>query len=92
MALTGPGWNWKQDYGGYPSWRALAVYGVDPVGLATDAKSDLIATEADMAATGLCAYLTEDGTALSDTPLYIWRMPAVNELARSLSLHNENAG
>ena len=92
MALTGPGWNWKQDYGGYPSWRALAVYGVDPVGLATDAKSDLIATEADMALTGLCAYLTEDGIALSDTPLYIWRMPTVDELARSLSLHNENAG
>ena len=56
------------------------------------AKSDLIATEADMGATGLCAYLTEDGTALSETPLYIWRMPTVDELARSLSLHNENAG
>jgi hypothetical protein len=91
-APAGPGWNWKQDFGGYPSWRALAVYGVAPVGLETDAKSDLIATEADMAATGLCAYLTEDGTALSETPLYIWRMPTVDELARSLSLHNENAG
>ncbi|MBG0785251.1 MAG: hypothetical protein H0S79_09120 [Anaerolineaceae bacterium] len=91
-APAGPGWNWKQDFGGYPSWRALAVYGVDPVGLETDAKSNIVATEADMAATGLCAYLTEDGTALSETPLYIWRMPTVDELARSLSLHNENAG
>lgn len=91
-APAGPGWNWKQDFGGYPSWRALALYGLDPVGLATDVKADLIATEADMAATGLCAYLSEDGAALSETPLSIWRMPTVDELARSLSLHNENAG
>ena len=51
-APAGPGWNWKQDFGGYPSWRALAVYGVDPIGLETENKADLIATEADMALTG----------------------------------------
>ena len=88
-APAGPGWNWQQDFGGYPSWRALAQYGAAPVGLDTEKGP---ATEVDMQETGLCAYLTADGTALSDTPVNIWRMPTVDELARSLSLHGENAG
>lgn len=71
-ASVGPGWNWKKGFCGYPIWRALAVYGVEPIGLDSDTKADLAATEADMANTGLCAYLTEDGTALSETPLNIW--------------------
>ncbi len=31
-APKGPGWNWKQDWGGYPSWDHLALYEVEPVG------------------------------------------------------------
>ncbi len=87
-APEGPGWNWKQDFGGYPSWRALATYGLEVQGLGTE----IIASEADMAETGICAYLTEDGAALADEPLYIWRMPTADEIARSLSRHGVNAG
>ncbi|MDY6868323.1 MAG: hypothetical protein SVT56_10545 [Chloroflexota bacterium] len=45
-----------------------------------------------MALTGVCAYLTEDGSALSTEPQNIWRMPTVDEIARSLSRHGVNAG
>lgn len=93
-APEGPGWNWKQDFGGYPSWNSLALYGVEPIGLknAGDAVQDVLATEEDMRQTGLCAYLDESGTQLEDRPRHIWRMPTVEEVARSLTLHNENAG
>jgi len=87
-APDGPGWNWKQDFGGYPSWRALATYGLEVQGLDTNITS----SESDMAATGICAYLTEDGTTLADEPLYLWRMPTADEIARSLSRHGVNAG
>ena len=93
-APAGPGWNWKQPWGGYPSWNSLALYGVEPVGLKTraDLGEGVFASEADMQKTGLCAYLNEDGTQLMETPQYIWRMPTVDEIARSLTLHNRNAG
>ncbi len=32
-APEGPGWNWRQSWGGYPSWQSIALYGVAPVGL-----------------------------------------------------------
>jgi hypothetical protein len=32
-APAGPGWNWKQPWGGYPSWDAIALYGVPPIGM-----------------------------------------------------------
>jgi len=34
-APAGPGWNWQQPWGGYPSWDSLALYGEPPVGLKT---------------------------------------------------------
>jgi hypothetical protein len=91
-APEGPGWNWKQDFGGYPSWDSLALYGVEPIGLDSDKRNDQHATEEDMMSTGLCAYLDESGTTLLPNPQYIWRMPTVEEIADALSLHNENAG
>lgn len=91
-APEGPGWNWKQDFGGYPSWDSLAFYGVQPLGLDTDKRGETHATEEDMAYTGLCNFLDESGINLMAEPQYIWRMPTVDEIARSLTLHNENAG
>ncbi|NDJ77229.1 MAG: DUF1566 domain-containing protein [Chloroflexi bacterium] len=91
-APEGPGWNWLQDYGGYPSWKMLALYGLEPIGL--DDKNDLDRTVSagDMAQTGLCAYLNADGTELMDTPQDIWRMPTTEEVVHSLVRHGENAG
>jgi hypothetical protein len=91
-APSGPGWNWQQDFGGYPSWDALAAYGIEPVGLDTGKLSGHPAAETDMTATGLCVYLDASGTQLMSEPQHLWRMPTVDEIARSLSLHNENAG
>ena len=90
-APAGPGWNWKQDFGGYPSWNSLAFYGVVPVGLDKD-DNEKYATARDMQSTGLCAYLSDDGTTIMDAPQNIWRMPTVDEIARSLVIHNQNAG
>lgn len=39
-----------------------------------------------------CQYLTEDGQALADTPQNIWRLPTVEEAARSMSRHGQNCG
>ena len=50
------------------------------------------AVAADMNATGLCGYLTEDGLSLADRRLGIWRMPAADEMVRSLSRDGKNAG
>ena len=90
-APAGPGWNWKQDFGGYPSWNSIAFYGVEPIGMG---KNELngFATVEDMAVTGLCSYLTEDGVTLLPEPAYIWRFPTVDEIVRTLALHGENAG
>lgn len=88
-APEGPGWNWRQPWGGYPSWNALALYGRSPVGL--DGKSELAAREEDMAASGLCRYLSADGRALTRVPAGIWRMPTVSELVASLTRRGTNA-
>jgi uncharacterized membrane protein len=31
-APEGPGWNYKQPWGGYPSWDDIALYGLEPIG------------------------------------------------------------
>ena len=46
----------------------------------------------DMQTTGLCGYLSEDGTTLMVEPLGVWRMPTTDEIVRSLVLHGDNAG
>jgi len=95
-APQGPGWNWKQPWGGYPSWDAIALYGVEPVGIDVDKPgyddADRSATAADMAATGVCRYLSEAGTELLDEPAGIWRMPTADEIVRSLPKRGANAG
>jgi hypothetical protein len=45
-----------------------------------------------MNTTGLCCYLAEDGVTIMYEPQYIWRMPTVDEIVRSLVIHGENAG
>ncbi len=92
-APAGPGWNWKQPWGGYPSWDMLAWYGRPPVGMKTgDALPPGHATQAEMAETGLCRYLNESGGRLMTEPQNIWRMPTTDELVRSLAFRGENAG
>ncbi len=98
-APQGPGWNWEQPYGGYPSWQALALYGFAPIGMEDkpgygrqEDGSVVFAGEAEMNEYGLCAYLNADGTTLMDEPQYIWRLPTTDELVRSLVRHGENAG
>ena len=91
-APRGPGWNWLQDFGGYPSWNKLAWYGVEPVGMETKYESGVFAGQADMDATGLCRYLSADGLTLMEEPQNIWRMPTVEEMVASFSLHGENCG
>jgi hypothetical protein len=93
-APQGPGWNWKQEWGGYPSWSMLACYGVPPISLDEEEKPErcLTASAADMQTTGLCRYLSADGLTLLEEPQDIWRMPTTDELVRSLSLHGQNAG
>jgi hypothetical protein len=100
-APEGPGWNWRQDFGGFPSWDAIAWYGREPVGMKNGRERDSLraagrlpddATLADMRSTGLCRHLSADGLRLESEPPGIWRMPTARELVRSLALHGENAG
>ncbi|MBN1264164.1 MAG: hypothetical protein JXA25_01635 [Anaerolineales bacterium] len=97
-APEGPGWNYQQPWGGYPSWNSIALYGVEPVGFEDkpgyerDAPDRQFASSAEMESTNLCRYLNETGTALETRPVDIWRMPTVDELVRSLVRHGENAG
>jgi hypothetical protein len=95
-APEGPGWNWKQDYGGYPSWNSIALYGLEPVGLGDkpgfDVDAGEFASAEEMAQYNLCLYLSEDGLTLENEPQNIWRMPTVDDYARSLSRHGVNAG
>jgi hypothetical protein len=87
-APAGPGW-----YEHYYSWNDIAFYGVPPVGFGEKpGYEDRDATIADMNTTGLCIYLSEDGLTIMDEPQYIWRMPTVDEIVRSLSRHGESAG
>jgi hypothetical protein len=91
-APEGPGWNWKQPWGGYPSWDHIALYGAAPVGF--DEKpgyEDQHATRDDMEASGLCRYLSADGTTLLPEPQDIWRMPTTDEIIRSLCSDGRNA-
>jgi hypothetical protein len=92
-APQGPGWNWRQPEGDFPSWNMLAAYGAAPVGLkrqreraAADARRD------DMARTGLCGYLNEDGSALLFASVQIWRLPTADEVIRSLTRNGTHAG
>jgi hypothetical protein len=92
-APEGPGWNWKQSFGGYPSWDNLALYGRPPVGLERKLESiEEHATEQDMRDTGLCRYLSADGLTLMDEPQDVWRMPTTDEFVCSLVKRGENAG
>lgn len=100
-APEGPGWNWKQDWGGYPSWQAIAIYGVEPVGLddktgygrqGSDPDTYVYATAEDMAQTNLCRYLGADGVTLHEVPQDTWRMPTADEMVRSLVRDGESAG
>ncbi len=103
-APEGPGWNWKQPWGGYPSWNSIALYGLSPLGQEEkpgygkpgygrqEDGSWIHATAADMAHHNICLYLNEDGLTLNEKPQNIWRMPTVDELVRTLSLHDQNAG
>ncbi len=91
-APLGPGWNWKQDFGGYPRWNSLAFFAIEPVGLNPQKTRPEYTTLEDMKTTGLCVYLDESGKYLMATPQHIWRMPTVDEIARSLRQNDENAG
>lgn len=95
-APEGPGWNWKQDYGGYPSWNMVALYGLPPIGMGDkpgyDWRKGVFASAEEMAQYNLCLYLSEDGLTLEAEPQNIWRMPTVDEYARSFARHGVNAG
>lgn len=97
-APAGPGWNWKQSFGGYPSWQSVALYGYKPIGMETKPgfghldEGYVYATQENMDATNLCRYLSQDGLSLMDTPQDIWRMPTTDEIVRTLGRHGENAG
>lgn len=95
-APEGPGWNWKQDYGGYPSWNMIALYGIDPVGMEDkpgfDPKAGKFASSEEMTHFNLCLYLSEDGLTLKQEAQNFWRMPTVNDYARSFARHGKNAG
>jgi len=87
-APSGPGWNEH-----YYSWNDIAFYGVPPVGFVEKpGYEDRDATIEDMNTTGLPCYLSEDGLTIMNEPQYIWRMPTVDEIVRSLVRHGENTG
>lgn len=95
-APEGPGWNWKQDYGGYPSWQMVALYGLPPVGFEEKpgyvAKNGEFASEEEMQKYNLCLYLSDDGTTLETEAQNIWRMPTINDYASAYARHGVNAG
>jgi hypothetical protein len=97
-APEGPGWNWEQPWGGYPSWQSLALYGVEPLGLedkpgyGKQGEAYVFASGEEMVRSNLCLYLSADGLSLEETQQDIWHMPTTDELVRSLGRHGENAG
>jgi hypothetical protein len=100
-APAGPGWfrgldpnAEEQPFAGpNVSWNDMALYGVNPVGLAPKPGWEgRDATEAEMRSTGLCRYLSEDGSTLRDEPVGIWRLPSTDEIVRSLVRDGESAG
>jgi hypothetical protein len=100
-APAGPGWSEgigpSQEAGellsgANLSWNAIAFYGIRPVGFGEKPGSlERDATEADMRVTGLCRYLSADGSALMAEPQNIWRMPTTDEIVRSLVRRGQNA-
>ncbi len=96
-APAGPGWNWRPwgDQGRWLSWDDIALYGAPPLGIHVEPKAEsrgAHATQADMVGTGLCRYLSEDGTRLMAKPQDIWRMPTTDEVVRSLVRQGQSAG
>ena len=92
-APKGPGWNWKQPWGGYPSWDQIALYGVPPAGWGDKPGfENRHAAAQDMEETCICRYLSADGKTLMDEPQDIWRMPTTDEIVRSLVGEGKNAG
>ena len=45
-----------------------------------------------MARTGLCGYLSEDGTSLLPEAIFVWRLPTADEVVRSLTRGGTSAG
>lgn len=39
----------------------------------------------------ICQYLSENGMVVEDVPQNIWRLPTIDEVVRSMTLHGENA-
>jgi hypothetical protein len=92
-APQGPGWNWKQPDGTLPSWLQIALYALPPLGFEPkEGYQAVYPTYTEMVTTGLCSYLSGDGTELLDQVQNIWRLPTVDEIVRSLVKHGENAG
>jgi hypothetical protein len=96
-APAGPGWNWRPwgDQGRWLSWDDIALYGAPPLGVQVEPKWEGRAghaTPEDMAATGLCRYLSDDGTTLMPEPQDVWRLPTTAEVVRSLVRGGESAG
>ncbi|MBN1440546.1 MAG: hypothetical protein JW929_14155 [Anaerolineales bacterium] len=95
-APEGPGWNWRQDYGGFPSWNMIALYGLAPLGMGDkpgyDPHRGEFASAAEMERYNLCLYLSQDGLTLETEPQNLWRMPTVDDYARSFARHGRNAG
>jgi hypothetical protein len=95
-APAGPGWNWRPwgEGGRWLSWDDLAFYAMAPVGVQRQPKNQRLgrhATQAEMAADGLCRYLSVDGTTLLAEPRGIWRMPTADEVVRFLVRQGESA-
>lgn len=101
-APAGPGWSegigpsrvaGRLLPGANLSWNDIALYGVPPVGFGDKVGyEERDATAEDMEVTGLCRYLSEDGTTLMTDPQNIWRMPTTDEIVRALVRGGENAG
>ncbi|MCP5099535.1 MAG: hypothetical protein GY943_28610 [Chloroflexi bacterium] len=95
-APEGPGWNWQQAWGGYPSWQHIALYGSAPIGMddkpGYGSQIGVFANQAQMDSLNVCLYLGDNGLTLMNQPQYIWRMSTVDEYVRSLTRHGENAG
>jgi len=45
-----------------------------------------------MVRTGLCGYLSEDGTSILPEAIYAWRLPTADEAVRSLTRGGRGAG
>ncbi len=86
--------NWKEDYGGYPSGNDPPLRGDRGFRRQPgyDPKAGELASAEEMTNHNLCLYLSEDGLSLEEEAQYIWRMPTIDDYARSFARHGENAG